>query len=173
MSYKELVAAFAVVMVIGLGCSKKKANVDVVESNIEPIEIIEARLESDKKIDKIIEDRQKVPESFAPENLHFEFDNYRLSKESLKSLAKIAKEMNQKLYINVSIAGYCCPIGSYEYNMALGQHRAYEAQKYLVNYGINPVRIICTTYGEENLITKNPEDYWLNRRDEFKYEILD
>ncbi len=69
----------------------------------------------------------------------------------------------------VVIEGHCDERGTAEYNMALGQRRAQETKKYLVNLGIKESRIKTISYGEERpLDPGHNEDAWAkNRRAHF------
>ncbi|HDQ04414.1 MAG TPA: peptidoglycan-associated lipoprotein, partial [Deltaproteobacteria bacterium] len=57
-----------------------------------------------------------------------------------------------------------------EYNMALGERRAQEAKKYLVNLGVAAARIQTISYGEERpLDPRSNEEAWAkNRRAHFR-----
>ena len=66
------------------------------------------------------------------------------------------------------IEGHCDPIGTTEYNMALGWRRANAAQDYLVKLGISKDRLSTISYGEEKLLTTVENEYWKDRRCEFK-----
>lgn len=79
---------------------------------------------------------------------------------------KKAVEAGQKL--TVIIEGHCCPLGTSEYNMALGMRRAESAKSYLVKLGVDAGLLNTISYGEERLVTNDPNQYQLNRRCEFK-----
>ncbi len=68
----------------------------------------------------------------------------------------------------VTIEGHCDPIGTSEYNMALGMRRAEAAKAYLVKLGVPASQLATISYGEERLVTQNEAEYELNRRAEFK-----
>jgi len=68
----------------------------------------------------------------------------------------------------VTIEGYCDPIGTSEYNMALGMRRAESAKAYLVKLGADMNMFSTISYGEEKLVTQDQAQYELNRRCEFK-----
>ncbi len=79
---------------------------------------------------------------------------------------KKAVEAGQKF--SVTIEGHCCPLGTSEYNMALGWRRAESAKSYLVKLGVDGALLNTISYGEERLVTNDPSQYHLNRRCEFK-----
>lgn len=68
----------------------------------------------------------------------------------------------------VTIEGHCDPVGTSEYNMALGMRRAEAAKAYLVKLGVPATQLSTVSYGEERLVTQNEAEYQLNRRVEFK-----
>lgn len=68
----------------------------------------------------------------------------------------------------VTIQGYCDPIGTAEYNMALGMRRAEAAKAYLVKLGADMNMFSTISYGEEKLVTTDTTKYELDRRCEFK-----
>jgi peptidoglycan-associated lipoprotein len=68
----------------------------------------------------------------------------------------------------VTIEGYCDPIGTSEYNMALGMRRAESAKAYLVKLGADMNMFSTISYGEEKLVTQDKAQFEMNRRCEFK-----
>ena len=70
---------------------------------------------------------------------------------------------------SIVIEGHCDERGTAEYNMALGQRRAEETKKYLINLGIKESIIKTISYGEERpLDPGNNEEAWAkNRRAHF------
>ena len=67
------------------------------------------------------------------------------------------------------VEGHCDERGTAEYNLALGEKRAMEAAKYLVNLGIEKERIRTISYGKEMPLDKgHDEAAWAkNRRAHF------
>ncbi|MBM3332821.1 peptidoglycan-associated lipoprotein [candidate division WOR-3 bacterium] len=68
----------------------------------------------------------------------------------------------------ITIEGYCDPVGTAEYNMALGMRRAEAAKAYLVRLGASGNQLTTISYGEEKLVTQDERQFELNRRCEFK-----
>lgn len=115
---------------------------------------------------------EKVQVQLSLQPVYFDFDKYDIRPGDGQILQNNANQiknvLNSGVKVTVTIEGHCCPIGTSEYNMALGQRRADAAMKYLVNLGI-PADILNTiSYGEERLVTTNSTQYHLNRRCEFK-----
>jgi peptidoglycan-associated lipoprotein len=68
---------------------------------------------------------------------------------------------------SITIEGYCDPIGTSEYNMALGMRRAEAAKSYLVRLGASSSQLSTISFGEEKLVTQDEMQFELNRRCEF------
>jgi peptidoglycan-associated lipoprotein len=68
----------------------------------------------------------------------------------------------------ITVEGNCDPIGTSEYNMALGMRRAEAAKAYLVKLGVDAAQLATISYGEEKLVTQDEAQYEQNRRAEFK-----
>jgi len=105
------------------------------------------------------------------EAIYFDFDSALIKRDARPTLQEVGKLLahNRK---EVRIEGNCDERGTTEYNMALGDKRAREAEKYLERLGIPERRISIVTYGSER--PKYPghdETAWAkNRRDDFKIQ---
>ena len=102
-------------------------------------------------------------------DINFDFDKY-----NLKPLAQTTLKNGAPAYLKYKeyklvIEGHCDERGTAEYNLALGQKRADEAAKYLVDLGIEKERIKTISYGKEMPLDKgHDEAAWAkNRRDHF------
>jgi len=102
-------------------------------------------------------------------DIHFDFDKYNLKPEAQEILKKTAPAYLKYTNYNVVIEGHCDERGTAEYNLALGEKRAAEAAKFLMNLGIDKNRIKTISYGEEMPLDKghNEEAWAKNRRDHF------
>jgi peptidoglycan-associated lipoprotein len=104
--------------------------------------------------------------------IHFDFDKSVIRPGDANTLEGNARQLldavKQNVKPTVTIEGYCDPIGTSEYNMALGQRRAESAKAYLVKLGVAADRLSTTSYGEEKLVTTDKTKYEMNRRCEFK-----
>ena len=103
------------------------------------------------------------------EDIHFDFDKSNIRQDDRKILSRNAAYLSKNKNVKIIIEGNCDERGTAEYNMALGERRADEAKKYLVNLGINGKRITTISYGSEKpLDPGHDEDAWAkNRRDHF------
>jgi peptidoglycan-associated lipoprotein len=106
---------------------------------------------------------------FENEDIHFEFDSIILSQQAQDILRKKAQYLKENPNLMVTIEGHCDSRGTNEYNMALGDRRAYSAKTFLVDLGINESRLRTVSYGEERPLdpAENEEAYAKNRRDHF------
>ena len=107
-------------------------------------------------------------------DIYFEFDKYELRPEEMAKLDKAAKILTANPELKVQIEGHCCYIGTEEYNMVLGEHRALAIKEYLVNVkGIDSNRISTISYGESRPEFDNSreETRRFNRRGHFKVII--
>lgn len=152
----SLTIAFALI-----GCPKKCVKPPAEEPvAVEPVEVEEEVEVAPPKVELNLQ------------TIYFDFDKSDIRPgdasilQANASQIKKAVEAGQKL--TVVIEGHCCPIGTSEYNMALGMRRAESAKSYLVKLGVDAELLNTISYGEERLVTNDPNQYHLNRRCEFK-----
>ena len=104
--------------------------------------------------------------------IHFDFDKSDIRTGDASILQgnydQIRMAAEQNLNPGITIEGYCDPIGTAEYNMALGMRRAEAAKAYLVKLGASADQLDVISYGEEKLVTQDEQQFELNRRCEFK-----
>jgi len=104
------------------------------------------------------------------ESVYFDFDKSDLRQDSRDVLSKNADVILKSLPgAKIQIEGHCDERGSAEYNLALGEHRAKSAQKYLITLGVKAENLSVISYGEEKpAVQGNDEGAWAkNRRAEF------
>jgi len=102
-------------------------------------------------------------------DVHFDFDKYNL-KPLAQSILKAAAPAYLKYPdYKLVVEGHCDERGTVEYNLALGEKRAMEAAKYLVDLGIAKERIKTISYGKEMPLDKGKDEAaWAkNRRAHF------
>ncbi|GMQ27187.1 hypothetical protein Aoki45_38700 [Algoriphagus sp. oki45] len=105
-------------------------------------------------------------EEFVFENVFFDFDRYDLKPESISSLKRLYKFLTENPNVNVLISGHTDNIGNATYNQNLSLERAKSVQKYLVNEGLHPGRILVEGKGDTQPMVLNttPQNQALNRR---------
>jgi len=97
--------------------------------------------------------------------IYFDYDSYELRPDALKILEKSAKILKQNPTAVITIEGHCDERGTVEYNIALGERRAYSVKNYFVEYGLNPENLITISYGKEKPVDPgHDEDAWSKNR---------
>ena len=109
-----------------------------------------------------------IPET-SVRDINFDFDSSIILPDAREILKVNADFLLKNRISSIVIEGHCDERGTAEYNMALGQRRAQETKKYLVNLGIKESTITTISYGEERpLDPGNTEEAWAkNRRAHF------
>jgi peptidoglycan-associated lipoprotein len=102
-------------------------------------------------------------------DINFDYDSSSIRPDAREILKTNADYLLKHKTSSVVVEGHCDERGTAEYNMALGQKRAQETKKYLINLGIQESIIKTVSYGEERpLDPNNNEEAWdKNRRAHF------
>jgi len=127
----------------------------------------------------VVVEEPQVEEEITPtqvelnlQTIYFDFDKSDIRPGDATILQANADQIKKAVAagqkFSVTIEGHCCPLGTSEYNMALGWRRAESAKSYLVKLGVDAGLLNTISYGEERLVTNDPNQYHLNRRCEFK-----
>jgi outer membrane protein OmpA-like peptidoglycan-associated protein len=100
------------------------------------------------------------------EDVHFDFDSFRLRREALPLLEPALAALRNRPQMRLVIEGHTCSIGTAEYNIALGERRANAVRDYLISRGIDAARLSTVSYGEDHPAHDNSEESTrrLNRR---------
>ena len=106
----------------------------------------------------------------ALKDINFDFDRSNIGSEARVIIKANADILLKNRNFNIIVEGHCDERGTSEYNMALGERRAQEAKKYLINLGVDGARMKTISYGEERpLDSGSNEDAWAkNRRAHFR-----
>lgn len=101
--------------------------------------------------------------------VYFNFDSSEIKTDQASRIAVNSDFLKENATFDIRIEGNCDARGTNEYNMALGERRALSAQKYLVNLGINEIRVNTVSYGEERMLLHGHDELsWAqNRRADF------
>lgn len=148
------------------GPAEERARQDALAAQkaIEERRLLEERLREEASQRREREDLAEL-ERFLNEDIHFEFDKSSLLPEAREILRRKAKWLKAHPDVLVIIEGHCDERGTSEYNVALGDRRAWSAQTYLVNLGIVPERLTTISYGEESpLDPGHNEEAWARNR---------
>jgi peptidoglycan-associated lipoprotein len=112
---------------------------------------------------------KKVQEAL--QTIYFEYNSFQLNSDAIDKLQKIAEFLKENTGLRILVAGHCDERGSSEYNMGLGENRARVVKEYLLNIGVQPIRVETTSYGKEQPASancRNDDCHSKNRRDEFR-----
>jgi outer membrane protein OmpA-like peptidoglycan-associated protein len=92
-----------------------------------------------------------------------------LSEDSRKLLDEAATILQRYPDVKMMIEGYTDSVGNPDFNRLLSEHRANAVRDYLIERGIEPLRLVAIGRGIENPIASNATAYGrsLNRRIEF------
>ena len=82
-------------------------------------------------------------------DVFFDFDQSDLTPVGRDKLAKNARLLKAASGVEIVIEGLCDERGTNEYNLGLGERRAYEVKNYLVSLGVSASMIKTISYGEE------------------------
>ncbi len=102
-------------------------------------------------------------------DIYFDFDKSNIRPDAREVLKANADYFLKNSAAAIIVEGHCDERGTAEYNMALGQRRAQEAKKYLVNLGVKGSAIKTISYGKERPVDQGrDEQAWAkNRRAHF------
>jgi peptidoglycan-associated lipoprotein len=103
------------------------------------------------------------------DDVYFDYDRAELRSDSRERLAKNARFLTEHPELVVGIEGHCDERGTNDYNLALGQSRAFSAKEYMSHLGTSTTRLTPISYGKERPVCiDSVEDcWWRNRRAAF------
>ena len=104
------------------------------------------------------------------ETVYFDYDSFQIRDDAKPLLKGNAQTIKSKTsWPTVVIEGYCDERGSEEYNLALGERRAQQVKRYLVDLGVPSAHLDTVSFGESNpAVQGHDEAAWrYNRRTEF------
>lgn len=177
--YGMLVLVGLVLASLVVGCGKPKSRAREQWTGIGDISEIgpggRAGLEYDPALgpgalpDRPLEGAYEIIEDLF-ENTLFDYDSAVIRPDQMYKLDAVAAYLRQNPMDQLLVEGHCDERGSRVYNMALGERRAQAARNYLIDSGIDPMRIQTLSCGEEMPLDPghNEEAWRKNRRAEFK-----
>jgi peptidoglycan-associated lipoprotein len=109
--------------------------------------------------------RAQGPEDSA---VFFDYNSYLLRSDARAPLQRVASRLKKDRETELRIEGNCDERGTEEFNLALGDHRARAAKRYLHDLGVLSSRIKTVSYGKDHpKETGHDEGAWAkNRRDD-------
>jgi peptidoglycan-associated lipoprotein len=102
--------------------------------------------------------------------VHFDYDRSDVKPEDQAVLERKVAVLRANPRLELQIEGHCDERGPDEYNLALGERRAAQTKRWLVEHGIQDARLTIISYGEERPADPgHSEEAWAkNRRAEFR-----
>ena len=79
----------------------------------------------------------------------FDYDSAELGEEARAALRANADLLSNSMSWVITIEGHCDERGTAEYNLGLGERRAFVARNYLLELGITAQRVRTVSYGKE------------------------
>jgi peptidoglycan-associated lipoprotein len=103
------------------------------------------------------------------QDIHFEYDRDKLDGQTKTILRTNANWLKKNPNARVEIQGHADERGTNNYNLGLGERRAIQTKKYLINLGVEESRLYTISYGEEKpfCFDSNENCWWENRRAHF------
>ncbi|MDO9465349.1 MAG: OmpA family protein [bacterium] len=167
----SLVMSIALLLSLCLGgCStfKKFTSDKEYEDNIKQAQMAAIKGENiplEKPVKDTIFVEPSAKEKVIFSDILFDYDSYRLGKDTISTLEKVATWLKKHRNIRLMIEGHCDERGSRKYNLILGEQRALSVRRYLTGLGISPSRLYTITYGEDKPVdTGHDEKAWAKNR---------
>jgi len=110
--------------------------------------------------------KQKYGRSTAPLlPVFFDFDSASINTTQFDNLNESGQYLLEHKSSQVVIEGNCDERGTNDYNLALGEMRALNVKKYLMNLGVEPGRMTTVSYGSQRpLFLGSDEQAWAGNR---------
>ena len=83
------------------------------------------------------------------DRVFFDYDESRFKNEGVETLKRQARFLLKNKNLTVRIEGHCDQRGTREYNLALGERRAFSVKNFLISLGVEQSRISVISYGKE------------------------
>ena len=174
MVLKKFKYFYFLLIIFTFSCTSNKEKIEVegadprVESNVE----IESTNESNDPEINIVDDVSTEKNKIFTEKLievgdrvFFDYDESRFKKEGVETLKRQASFLLNNLELTVTIEGHCDARGTREYNLALGERRAYSVKSFLSSLGVSEDRISIISFGKEKLQSSGDnESSWAQSR---------
>ncbi|MBI1822209.1 MAG: OmpA family protein [Nitrospirae bacterium] len=127
---------------------------------------------SGKSVDQGMMNSKNVRARISLKDIYFDFDRSVIGPEMKEDLNNDSTFLTTKKWDKVRIEGYCDERGTNEYNLVLGNKRAYAVKSFLVAEGADGKWISTISYGKERPICHEHDEncYKLNRRAHFKMQ---
>ena len=95
------------------------------------------------------------------DRVYFDYDKSKFKDQGVETLKRQARFLTANPNLTITIEGHCDPRGTREYNLALGERRAYSVKNFLTSLGVSEDRISVISYGKEKPQSEsNNETAW-------------
>jgi peptidoglycan-associated lipoprotein len=95
----------------------------------------------------------------------FDLDQHSVRTDAQATLQKQAAWLKQYPSVRLMVEGHCDERGTREYNLALGDRRAYAVKEFLVSLGVDAARLQTKSYGKERPVcAEADESCWQQNR---------
>ena len=100
------------------------------------------------------------------DRVFFDFDKYNIRPDQRGTVEALAAWLDTNPSVTLTIEGHCDERGTREYNLALGDRRAYAVKEFLVSLGVDASRLQTKSYGKERPVCADSDDscWQQNRR---------
>jgi peptidoglycan-associated lipoprotein len=100
------------------------------------------------------------------DTVFFDVDQHTVRSDAQAVLQKQAAWLQKYPTVKLMVEGHCDERGTREYNLALGDRRAYAVKEYLVSLGVDGSRLQSKSYGKERPVCAESDDscWQQNRR---------
>ncbi len=173
----EIVIVVVLSMLMLTGCAEKKSVITgdsaqgkEISSPVTKGDTARDRSASDRAASEQSVDLEKMAQKVSPvSDIHFDYDSSIIRSDAREILQVNANYFMKNRISSIAIEGHCDERGTEEYNMTLGERRAQETKKYLVNLGVKESLMKTVSFGEEHPLdpASNEEAWAKNRRAHF------
>lgn len=123
---------------------------------------------TEEEAEKLNEQAQQEMEEVieVQDRVFYSYDSAVLSNEAKATLDTQINWLRNNPNVSIAIEGHCDERGTREYNIALGERRAFSAKNYLVKNGVDSARVNTVSYGKERpaFLGNSREIHAKNRR---------
>jgi len=179
-----IMALMLFIIFAGCGGSRKMADIDQTLTEDPVEEIVREPVEKNalppgRDFDRnmvdmmtagVVDEEKKAQLNF--ETVFFGLDESSLSSKTREILGRHAGLLQANPEISLMIEGHCDERGTIEYNLALGERRAFAVKTYLKNYGIDPARLYTISYGKERPLDRGHNEAALAKNRRAAFQII-
>ena len=99
------------------------------------------------------------------DTVFFDLNQYSVRPDAQAILQKQAAWLKQYPSVKLLVEGHCDERGTREYNLALGDRRAYAVKEFLTSMGVDAARLQTKSYGKERPVcADSDESCWQQNR---------